>query len=531
MLKVQAGSTYGFKFLFTESGQSYDPTSKATPSDVVAVVRRGDFGTGPIIDGPFSYDNQPATPDSDNYFSKTSDGEFTFYYKIPDNLFEGVYSVVVTTSGNSEQVLSVTMYFTVTPSKNTTNSIVVSNKSSTIVNDRTLYDPVGNKITATVMLVGHADGIPLNEPIKISSVEEALNFLNADLRSPLLRGVLDAYGAGARDIAICATARMNEYVSDYVERNISSDIFEISSGGQSKTFYEKYYERLEDTYSALEGVDYIDYIVPLEASIIKTGTQDFIGQLSSFCARFHNLTGYVCMGVIGSISGGFSQSDIDEIESNSTISNGLTTYAVNNSILTDYGRFVIPVYGEAVFKHSQIKTSYTGSVAAAYAGVLSAMPLRMAAIKKRVPGAMYVFGSNLSDEDYGRIEAAGINSIYRGKRVRRSIPYEVYTTNEYTMANSLSTLSKTAQMRLIASVIRRVKDISSTYVGRFSRDQLEEEISLLLKQLKRTGSINDYSYNLFMSRTSRGSITIELSLLSSLNLKSIDFSISAGPVA
>lgn len=531
MLKVQAGITSGFKFIFTESGQSYDPTAQATPKDVAIVVRRGDFGTGPIIDGPFTYNNQPATPDTDHYFEKLSSGEFTFYYKIPDNLFEGVYSIVATTEGSFGQILNVTMYFAVLPSKNTISSVVISNRPSTIVNERALYGSMSNGRTATVMLVGHADGIPLNEPIKISSVEEAMNFLNADLRSPLVRGILDSYAAGCRDIAICASARMSEYVSEYSERNVSSDIFELSSATPSnKTFYEKYHERLGETYSVLRDHDYIDYIVPLEASIISTGSVDFITQLSNFCSEFHNTTGYVCMGVIGSRTGGFSSGDVDDLEGNAVIANGLTTYT-GSSIATDYGRFVIPVYGEAVFKHNQIKSSYTGSIAAAYAGMLSKLPLNVAAIKKKVPGAMFLFGVNLSDAEYSRIESLGVNTAFRSKRTRRSYPYEVYTTNEYTMSHPLSTLKKVAQMRLVSSVIREAKDIASTYVGRFAKDQLESEISLMLKRMKSQGIINDYSYNMYYSKTSRGDVTIDLSLLSSLNLKSIDFSISAGPVA
>lgn len=530
MLKVQPGLVSSFRFIFTENGQSYDPVSQPEPKDVAVIVRRGDFGTGPIIDGPFSYENQPATPSLESYFEKFTSGEFTFNYKIPENLFEGVYSIVATAEGSLGQILSITMYFQVPPVKNTINSVVISNKSSTIVNQRTLYQDMAYGRTSTVMLVGHADGIPLNEPIRISSVEEALNFMNSDFRSPLLRGVLDAYGAGCRDIAICASARMSEYISDYSERNISSDIFEISNNGSSKTFYEKYYERLEDTYFAIRDHDYIDYVVPLEASIISTGSVDFITQLSNFCANFHNTTGYVCIGVIGSRTGGFSSSDIGDIESNNVIINGLTTYD-RFEIVTDYGRFVVPVYGEAVFKHNQIKTSYTAPIAAAYAGSISRMPLGIAAIKKRLPGAMFLFGNNLNDTDYSRLEELGVNSAFRGKKTRRSYPYEVYTTNEYTMAHPMSTLRKLSQMRLVAATIRQIKDIAVTYVGRFSRDQLEEEVSRLLKNMKTNGIVNDYSYNMFFSKTSRGDVTIDISLLSSLNLKSINFSISTGPVA
>jgi hypothetical protein len=52
----------------------------------------------------------------------------------------------------------------------------------------------------------------MNAPMRVSSIQEAIDLLKADFNSPLLRGIFDAYACGARDIYICSAAPMKEYV-------------------------------------------------------------------------------------------------------------------------------------------------------------------------------------------------------------------------------------------------------------------------------------------------------------------------------
>jgi hypothetical protein len=181
----------------------------------------------------------------------------------------------------------------------------------------------------SLLLIGHADGLQLNSPIKIRSVQHAVELLNADIKSPVLRGVFDAYDAGAKNIFICAAAPMTEYVDDIDKRLISSTYIDYQSATPiSKTFYERYYERLSATYSVLSVLDFIDVIVPLEVSMIKTGGVDFVLQLANYCDSFHNETGYVQIGVIGSRTNGITSADINEIENNDSLSNKFTLYNI-----------------------------------------------------------------------------------------------------------------------------------------------------------------------------------------------------------
>jgi len=330
---------------------------------------------------------------------------------------------------------------------------------------------------------------------------------------------------------ICSAAPFNEYVESYLNRNSSTDVFSVldNSINSNMTFYQRYYDRLEETYSIIKELDTIDIVVPLETSIIKTGNIDFVTQLANYCAQFHNLTGYVQMGIIGSHSGGLSHSDILLIQDSEILVDKLTQYSQNGSITSDYGRFVVPVYGEAIYQHQQIKTSYTSSLAASFAGMMAAMPLNMGIIRTRVPGAMAVYGSSLSNEDHQILDSIGVNTIYRGKKTRSTTPYEVYLSNEYTLSDNNSTLHKVSQMKLMSYILGSIKNYSYSAIGKFSYDDLSSKVKNLLLDLKNSKTILDFSLNVRPDPKDLGKIIIDISLLSSFGLKKIDFSLSTGP--
>lgn len=530
MLLLNRDQLAEFKFIFVSENNIYDPTVAATPKDIYFSIVRGGIGNGPVIDGPFSYLNQSATPNPDANITKENSGVFTFNYRVPQNLFEGIYSIIAQTSDSFGNI-SITSAFQVKGDPITLSPVIVSSEKSTITNYKPTYEQLNAGNTSTVLLIGHADGIEINNPIKIRSIQSAVDLLGADMMSPLLRGVFDCYAAGARDIVICAAAPMSEYVDKYSDRTISTTLFDIDSATpNSNTFYEKYYERLEVTYSLIKDLDFIDIIVPLETSLIKTDGIDFISQLADYLGEFHNNSGYVQLGIIGTRTGGIISSDIELLENNSIIANKLTTYSYGQ-ISSDNGRFIIPVYGEAVFQHKEITSAYVSSIAAAYAGLIASTPLNRSIIRTRLPGAASVFGADLTQSEYNRLENIQVNSIYRGKKTRRSVPFEVYITNEYTMAEPTSTLSKATQMRLISRVVSQVRELAYQSLGKFGYDVLSDKVRSLLKQYKDDGIIIDYSFKVEVNSNISGSIVIYLELLSSLGLKKLDFAIATGPGA
>ncbi len=401
----------------------------------------------------------------------------------------------------------------------------------TSISYRPIYDSMELYSTNSILLIGHSDGLELNEITKINSMQEATNILGANLNSPLLRGVYDAYSCGARNIFVVAAAPMSEYIDDVEQRLDDNDSLISEITEEPINFYEKYYERLQKTYLAIKDYDLIDIIVPLEVSIIKTGNVDFVTQLAYYCYDFNNTTGFVQLGIIGSRSSGIKDSDIAILESNPIFKNKLTAYASDGQIFSDAGRYIIPIYGELTFSHVGFNRAYTSSAAAAFAGAMSSNPVYNGMIRKRISGAFSVFGANLSSDSLVRLDNLGINAIYRSRRATRGNPYEAYVSNDYTMANTLSTFTKAPQMRLVAMVINEIKSISNDGLGKSAEDKVTDQVKTMLKSLVAFGAIKNYSLQAYGSKVERGHLIFEITLLSSLGLKNINFSVATGPGA
>lgn len=531
MLVVKRNQSLKIKFLFVDSGEVYDPTELATPIDVTVSVVRGDSRYSAVIRNPISYIYTNATPDPNAYIQRTANSEFIFNYTVPTSMFPGLYTAVAkTVKGNSEIIIE--SKFEVKEEAYEPLPTVPMGSRSSVVTYKPSYEDINFSNMQTLLLVGHADGLEINSPMKIRSVQHAIEVLNGDMNSPLLRGVFDAYDAGARNIFICAAAPMTEYVEDTDTRLVSSTYVDYDSATPTaKTFYERYYDRLSTTYSVLSVLDFIDVMVPLETSILNTDGVDFITQLAEYCDSFHNETGYVQIGVIGSRTNGISSSDISLMENNEVIEQKLTTYNLTGDISSDAGRYVVPVYGEALFSHAQLDFTYINSVSAAVAGLIVSNPLNFGLVRKRIPGAMSVYGSNLNSSEMNRLEAIGVNTIYRSNKARRAQPFQVYLTNDYTMADMNSIFSKLPQMRLASYLSSSVKGFGYDSIGKFGYDKVTSNTEQLLQRLKKEGTIVDYEFNAKPSSSEAGVILLYINIISSLGLKKINLSLAAGPGA
>jgi hypothetical protein len=530
MLVVTPGNKIKINFLFIYNGDVYDPTTHATPSDVFVGVVRGDNVFSSVILNPISYLFTSATPDPNTYIEKISNSQFCFNYTVPQNFFPGIYTAVAKTFRENEEI-TIESRFQVKENENEPFSTVPLGSRSSRVNFNPSYEDLNASNMESILLVGHGDGIELNSPVKIRSVQHAIDLLSGDFDSPLIRGVFDAYGAGAKNIFICATAPMLEYVEDIEERLVPASYLNLESATPIyQTFYQKYYERLSETYSILTELDFIDIIVPLEVSMISTGGIDFVTQLANYLDDFHNQTGNVQIGVMGSKTNGISSQDIALLEANPVLVNKLTTVFMNQ-ITSDKGRYIFPVYGEAVFSHSQVDLSYSNSVSAAVAGMISQNPLNTGMIRKRIPGALSLYGVNLNSPEMARLEAIGINTIYRGNKARRSQSYQVYLSDDFTLASKNSVYNKLPQIRLVSYIASMVKDYGYQAVGKFGYDRIISSVNSLLTSLKKDRTIVDFEFKAESNPTDLGVITLYINIISSLGLKKINLSLSAGPGA
>lgn len=527
MIKVSKNKNVNFKFVFLSDDDLYDLSSPDSP-DVLITVLKGDYDGGAIIDGPFSYKSQ----NTNNNIGSITINEYkevVFNYLVRSDLQEGVYSVLARTTDDFG-VLESRSQFQVVGGATELSPVYYTSNKSAVVRYNATYEQLSPSNSNTILLIGHSDAIDLNTPVRIPSIESAINILGADISSPLLRGVLDAYAAGARDIVVCAAAPMIEYVPDHSYRNNLTNLYSYKEDvNEYKSFNQRYYERLEDTYSAIIDLDFVDIVVPLNASIIGTGSYDFVTQLATYCHSFHINTGFTQIGVIGSYYGGISHSDVDTFSANSIFTNKLTTYNSGGNISSDIGRYVIPVYGECVFKHPQITTSYINELSPAVAGLLSSTPLGSSIAKKRVPGAVVIHGSNLSTDEIQTLENLGVNTVYKGKKPSNSNPYECFISSDFTLANNYSSLNHATQMRLVAYVANQVKSYGYEAIGKFGYDDTVLKVRKFLNTLVQNGALNDFSFNVRTVDNQRGNIIFDIQLLSSLALKKLNFSIASGP--
>jgi len=530
MIVSTPGDKIKVNFIFVHDGDVYDPTNQATPVDVLVGISRGANVASSIILSPISYLFTNATPDPNIYIEKKNNGEFSFNYKITNNIFLGIYTVIATTFKQDEAIVIESRFQIKEKDNEPFPTVPLGNRSSRI-NFNPSYEDLNATNMESVLLVGHGDGIELNSPIKIRSVQHAVDLLLGDYDSPLLRGVFDCYGAGAENIFICASAPMLEYIEEIEERIVPVSYFNLESATPVyQTFYQKYYERLSETYSCLSELDFIDIIVPLETSIIYTNGVDFITQLANYLDDFHNQTGNVQIGVIGSKSDGISSQDISIMESNTVLANKMTVTSVGQ-ITSDKGRYVVPIYGEAVFSHPQIDISYTNSVSAAVAGMISQNPLNMGMIRKKIPGAFSLYGSNFTSPEMARIETLGVNTIYRNHKARTGKAYEVYLSDDFTLASNNSVYNKLPQLRLVAYIANSVNNLGYQAVGKFGYDRVISSVTSLLTNLKKDKSILDFEFKAQPDDKDVGKIILYINLISSLGLKKINLSLAAGPGA
>ena len=352
-------------------------------------------------------------PKTNSYYNRPSGSEYGFYYKIPDTLFGGTYTVsiqcayndrtqviehqfevsrsqigrvgnivykkiengVITLSTDIDHNLSSGDQVSISEISAAFNgnhfisSVPASNKFSintnislsnleqlttgkySVINTtgvskdltgpttgasiskRPIFDSLEEYYnTNSILFIGHSDGIELNQIIKINSIQEATNLLGANISSPLLRGIHDAFSCGAKSIFMMASAPMSEYIEDISQRLTDMPILFSVETNSNVNFYEKYYERLAVSYNIAKGLDFIDIVVPLETSMINTGSVDFIAQLALHCYSFNEATGYVQMGIIGSKNNGTKDSDVQLLEENIRLANKFTTYSTSGEI-------------------------------------------------------------------------------------------------------------------------------------------------------------------------------------------------------
>ena len=391
-------------------------------------------------------------------------------------------------------------------------------------------------------MIGHADSntLGINEIKRINSLQEAVDVFSANRNCPLLRAVFDCHAAGCTDIYVMISAPMLEYVEDQTQTNQTMPHL-LSSKSATPTnlnFYQKYYERLEVTYSLAKIFDFIDIVVPVGVSFIRNSGVKFVRQLADFCSQMYVDSSSMTIGVIGSRTIGINSEDITAISNPAFMQNILKDengrdpdYLDLDGNILDIGRHVMLFYGEAVFSYPQLSMNYTNSVSAAVAGQLSNWPVYQGMNRQILKGAYAILGSTISSIDAIKLDNNKINTLIKSNRSRRGVPFQVLVSNDRTLAKDGSAFANIPQVRLAAMVINQAIALADSAIGKFSYDIIKENMTAMFDMLKfsQPSIIRDYRFEMFADKKVKGKIYLEIDLISSHALKRINFNLLAGP--
>ncbi len=526
MLIISSGQELEVPFIYKSGYEYVDPES-----NIVIFLKRGENSIGSIILGPYIYDISKATAASPiihqsfngtDSLTRISQGNYKLKIKIPTNIFNGQYTIELSTTINGAIDIKQTVMQIKTAVESSDSDYSIFGKSVSI-DSKSKYKPMNQFDTNNILLIGHTNAIEPYGIQKINSIQEGVNLLRADINSPLFRGMFDAYSCGARDIYLMSAGYMNEYVDNVAQRNLP--IYR-DSVNDTFTFYQLYYNSLATCYQLLQEYDFIDFIVPLEASMINTGNVNFAKQLANFCDSVQKNTGEVTIGILGSRNQGINSQDVTElISKNFELLNNVDA---NGFITKDTGKYLILVYGEAVFAHKQLSTSYSSSLAACVAGILSSTQVNFGISNQRIPSALSGYGVDLTTQQVKSLNAKGINSITKGGRSRRFAgPYDVYISGDFTQSISES-FKDSCNLRLAAMVISEVQAISKNAIGKFNYSKITTKVEALLNFLKVNDIVRNYTLDSYADKKEKGKIYFNITLLSSRTLREISFNVASG---
>jgi hypothetical protein len=369
------------------------------------------------------------------------------------------------------------------------------------------YRVMGVGITDSIMLIGHADADIMYEPYQVVDMREVVNFLGADSTSPLLRGVLEAYNAGCKDIWIYPAAPMSEY-----EEVISNRLTDV----EGQNFYERYYDRLTSAYSDLVSWDVNEIIVPIEAVFYDSGNVDFVSQLVTFCADAFATTGVVTLGVIGTRISEPTSSKIDAMAADSRISD------------MENGNFVMIALGEGLINLPQISTTYISSLAVQTAALISTVSLGRSIAGIKMPFVSSVVGPNYSEAQIEALTQAKINPVVRSKRGKRGATYEAKLLTDNTLGQEGSDFWAMTQMRIVSNCINQIRFYGYSFIGEAGSENLKQAIYYHLDKLRKNNYIRDFSLNITMEeRNSRAVVSIGITPI--FGIRNIYFQTEVGP--
>lgn len=389
------------------------------------------------------------------------------------------------------------------------------------------YDTMGIGEHSNLFLLGHADGLELNEPVKVAAVEDMMSRMNSDPSSPLLKGMLEAYYAGARDIWVMAVAPMSEYY------DLELDEPHHSSELTTRYEYDQAYKaRLDDAYRVLEKYDTADIVVPIGARFNDYDSKvDYLTQLGAYCHRAAFLSGNVHLGILGTF-GAINQELLNDIAEDQRIIPDEVVEFYDNALSERWAnmmKYVSVFAGDVIYTHPELPGSYRSSSAVGVAAVLSQIRVSESVINKKIRNAIRVVDYELDTEDTDRLSQLGINPVIEYGSGRDGDHYRVRPLTDNTLAEEGSSFWSSTQLVAASTVLKGVRQVANAHIGNSNLQLLKAEVKGYLTGLVRDSLIRDYTVRIERDPTNRYRVLIDLYFKPFFALRDVTVSSYAGP--
>lgn len=503
METVSPGKNIYFYIKFIDgNGEHYDPDSA-----YIYITRF----VNQILHGPVSLD--------DDYVEKISTGTYVYNFVISEFIQPATYTLKVMSVLDDETSYTYDYFEVVELPIEKSNLLDPPRKYGTIkeIHD---YGDMGRGLTDSICLIGHCDGLEVNQPTKVTNMREIVRMMRADPDSPLLRGLLEAYNSGAKDIMLVASAPMREFIPNLIDRQTPMPEW----GG--KNFYENYYDRLADTYSILKEFDDYEIVVPLEAPFYDSGEVDFLNQLADFCTDTFALVSQPVIGIIGTRVVDMNTDDVTAMVADGR----LQELGVDgNSVFQSKGKFVVVAVGEGSFYHPQLTFSYSSSVAVAVASRMATLDYASSITYKHLSQVTSLTTKDLTKDQVKSLSSNRLNPAIRAISGRRSRSPQIVLATDNTLSPEGSDYWSVATLRIVSKVIKQIKVLGSRRIGTLGYGQLQKEIDDFLKYLIANRYLRDYKFNMYRSPFDANAAVVEVTLTPFLQVREVTFQTTVGP--
>lgn len=389
-------------------------------------------------------------------------------------------------------------------------NLVMAPRLSGVMLKSTEYTNLGLGDTDRTMLLGHCDGLDLNTPYPVTDLPHIVEMMGSDSSSPLLRGLLEAYYAGCRDLWVTAVAPMSEYESDFDAR-LEGD------------FYQTYADRLQVAYDLLVDFESPQLIVPINAPIFGAGDVDFLTPLATFCSDSFDITGSVKIGFIGTALTEFTAETVEAMATDTRIDD-----------LGSAGKFVVSVIGSAVMNMTEIPVSYSTTPTACLAGLASTSNYDRGLTYQRIPNAVAIDFPELSKTQYIRLCEARLNPLSKTTRSRRRRENEVVMLTDNTLGAVGSDFWSFSQVHLIMRVVEDIRTLGNRHLGTVGYGQFQQDVQTYMMRMISEDVIRDFTLQFGpkkLDKPNRGamSVDVDVSLKPYFGIRDIFFTAKVGP--